>query len=69
MNKQMYKEQLGDLITENNQLKKRIKELETELYFINRNNKIEQVVSENSSQMDIFDDTSQMDIFEDDKDV
>ena len=56
MNKQMYKEQLGDLITENNQLKKRIKELETELYFINRNNKIEQVVSENSSQMDIFDD-------------
>ena len=44
MNKQMYKEQLGDLKTENKQLKKRIKELETELYFCYRNNKIEELV-------------------------
>ena len=40
MNKEDYKEQMGKLIEENSRLKDKVKELETELYFTNRNNKI-----------------------------
>ena len=40
MNKTEYKEQLGKLLTENSQLKEKIKELETELYFKYRNEKV-----------------------------
>ena len=40
MDKQSYKEELGKLISENSELKAKIKELETELYFCYRNNKI-----------------------------
>ena len=40
MDKSQYKEQLGKLLTENSQLKEKIKELETELYFKYRNEKV-----------------------------
>ena len=46
MDKQGYKEELGKLILENSELKEKIKELETELYFCNRNNKIEKEVND-----------------------
>ena len=40
MDKAEYKEQFGKLLTENSQLKEKIKELETELYFKYRNEKV-----------------------------
>ena len=40
MDKTEYKEQFGKLLTENSQLKEKIKELETELYFKYRNEKV-----------------------------
>tara|TARA_Y100000593_G_C4145956_1_gene254616 strand:- start:323 stop:577 length:255 start_codon:yes stop_codon:yes gene_type:complete len=62
MNKEEYKEQIGKLITENSELKNRVEELETELYFVSRNNKIDRVVDE--KQTNLFDDNKQMNIFE-----
>ena len=46
MDKQSYKEELGKLISENSKLKEKIKELETELYFCHRNNKIKKVTND-----------------------
>tara|TARA_B100000579_G_scaffold420704_1_gene420701 strand:- start:150 stop:479 length:330 start_codon:yes stop_codon:yes gene_type:complete len=53
MDKNSYKEIVSQQSIEISELKERIKELETELYFVTRNNKIEQLVDE--KQMDLFD--------------
>ena len=45
MDKQMYKELVADLMRKETKLKEKIKELETELYFCYRNNKIEKEVN------------------------
>ena len=44
MDKQMYKELVADLMRKETKLKEKIKELETELYFCYRNNKIEKEI-------------------------
>tara|TARA_Y100001973_G_C5150694_1_gene307936 strand:+ start:625 stop:795 length:171 start_codon:yes stop_codon:yes gene_type:complete len=56
MTKEEYKDQMGKLISENTKLKDKVKELETELYFIYRNNKIENVMrdKDNESQLELF---------------
>ena len=41
MDKQAYKQLVADLLIKESILKEKIKELETELYFCHRNNKIE----------------------------
>ena len=46
MDKNGYKEIVAQQMAEISELKGRIKELETELYFVTRNNKIEELVDE-----------------------
>ena len=46
MDKQGYKEEMSKLISENSELKAKIKELETELYFCHRNNKIDKEIND-----------------------
>ena len=46
MDKQGYKEEMSKLISENSELKEKIKQLETELYFCYRNKKIEKEVDD-----------------------
>ena len=45
MDKEMYKQMISDYMRSEAKLKERIKELETELYFCYRNNKIEKEVN------------------------
>ena len=53
MDKNGYKEIVAQQMAEISELKEKVKELETELYFATRNNKMEQIVDE--KQMDLFD--------------
>ena len=53
MDKNGYKEIVAQQMAEISELKEKVKELETELYFTTRNNKMEQIVDE--KQMDLFD--------------
>ena len=46
MDKEMYKQMIADYMRRESKLEERIKELETELYFCHRNNKIEKVVND-----------------------
>tara|TARA_B100000287_G_scaffold117085_1_gene109018 strand:- start:937 stop:1080 length:144 start_codon:yes stop_codon:yes gene_type:complete len=46
MDKQGYKEEMSKLISENSELKEKIKQLETELYFCHRNNKIDKEIND-----------------------
>ena len=46
MDKQDYKEEMSKLISENSELKEKIKQLETELYFCHRNNKIDKEIND-----------------------
>ena len=46
MDKQSYKEEMSKLISENSELKEKIKQLETELYFCHRNNKIDKEIND-----------------------
>ena len=62
MDKQQYKEQVSKLISENSTLKERVKELETQLYFITRNNKIDEMVED--KQRNLFDSSEQLDVFD-----
>ena len=62
MDKQQYKEQVSKLISENSTLKERVKELETQLYFITRNNKIDEMVDD--KQRNLFDSSEQLDVFD-----
>ena len=62
MDKQQYKEQVGELMSENSKLKERIKELETQLYFITRNNKIDEMMD--NRQRDLFNNSEQLDVFD-----
>jgi predicted RNase H-like nuclease len=45
MDKQMYKQLVAEYMRSESELKEKIKELETELYFCRRNNKIEKEVN------------------------
>ena len=47
MDKEQYKEQVGKLIEENSRLKDKVKELETELYYWNRNKKLVESTEKN----------------------
>ena len=63
MDKQQYKEQVGELMSENGKLKERIKELETQLYFVTRNNKIDDMVDDrdiSDKQRNLFDSSEQL---------
>ena len=67
MDKQQYKEQVSKLISENSTLKERVKELETQLYFITRNNKIDEMVDHrdiSDKQRTLFDSSEQLDVFD-----
>ncbi len=67
MDKQQYKEQVSKLISENSTLKERVKELETQLYFITRNNKIDEMVDHrdiSDKQRNLFDSSEQLDVFD-----
>ena len=61
MDKQQYKDKMGELMSENSKLKEKIKELETQLYFITRNNKIDKMVDD--KQRNLFDNSEQLDVF------
>ena len=61
MDKQQYKDKMGELMSENSKLKEKIKELETQLYFITRNNKIDEMVDD--KQRNLFDNSEQLDVF------
>ena len=45
MDKEMYKQMIADYMRRESKLEERIKELETELYFCHRNNKIKKDVN------------------------
>ena len=45
MDKEMYKQMIADYMRREAKLEEKIKELETELYFCNRNNKIKKVTN------------------------
>ena len=67
MDKQQYKEQVGVLMSENSKLKERVKELETQLYFITRNNKIDEMVDDrdiSDKQRNLFDSSEQLGVFD-----
>tara|TARA_Y100000361_G_C11077312_1_gene299056 strand:+ start:545 stop:751 length:207 start_codon:yes stop_codon:yes gene_type:complete len=67
VDKQQYKEQVSKLISENSTLKERVKELETQLYFITRNNKIDEMVDHrdiSDKQRNLFDSSEQLDVFD-----
>ena len=67
MDKQQYKEQVGELMSENSKLKERVKELETHLYFITRNNKIDEMVDDrdiSDKQRNLFDSSEQLGVFD-----
>ena len=67
MDKQQYKDKMGELMSENSTLKERIKELETRLYFITRNNKIDEMVDHrdiSDKQRNLFDSSEQLDVFD-----
>ena len=67
MDKQQYKEQVSKLISENSKLKERVKELETQLYFITRNNKIDDMVDDrdiSDKQRNLFDSSEQLGVFD-----
>ena len=67
MDKQQYKDKMGELMSENSTLKERIKELETQLYFITRNNKIDEMVDHrdiSDKQRNLFDSSEQLDVFD-----
>lgn len=67
MDKQQYKEQVSKLISENSTLKERVKELETQLYFVTRNNKIDEMVDHrdiSDKQRNLFDSSEQLDVFD-----
>ena len=67
MDKQQYKDKMGELMSENSKLKERIKELETQLYFITRNNKIDEMVDDrdiSNKQRNLFDSSEQLDVFD-----
>ena len=67
MDKQQYKDKMGELMSENSKLKERIKELETQLYFITRNNKIDEMVDHrdiSDKQRNLFDSSEQLDVFD-----
>ena len=67
MDKQQYKEQVSKLISENSTLKERVKELETQLYFITRNNKIDEMVDHrdiSDKQRNLFDSSEQLGVFD-----
>ena len=67
MDKQQYKEQVGELMSENSKLKERVKELETQLYFITRNNKIDEMVDDrdiSDKQRNLFDSSEQLGVFD-----
>ena len=67
MDKQQYKDKMGELMSENSTLKERIKELETQLYFITRNNKIDEMVDDrdiSNKQRNLFDSSEQLDVFD-----
>ena len=51
MDKQSYKEEMSKLISENSELKEKVKELETKLYFKDRNMMLE-LTMENSELRD-----------------
>ena len=53
MDKQSYKEEMSKLISENSELKEKVKELETKLYFKDRNMMLE-LTMENSELKDII---------------
>ena len=46
MDKEMYKQLIAEYMRRESELKEKIKELETELYFCRRNNKIEKEVND-----------------------
>tara|TARA_B100001113_G_scaffold151551_1_gene124224 strand:+ start:562 stop:813 length:252 start_codon:yes stop_codon:yes gene_type:complete len=62
MDKNSYKEIVSQQSIEISELKERIKELETELYFVTRNNKIEELVDE--KQGNLFNNDKQTNLFE-----
>ena len=67
MDKQQYKEQVSKLISENSKLKERVKELETQLYFVTRNNKIDEMVDDrdiSDKQRNLFDSSEQLGVFD-----
>ncbi len=67
MDKQQYKEQVSKLISENSKLKERVKELETQLYFVTRNNKIDDMVDDrdiSDKQRNLFDSSEQLGVFD-----
>ena len=61
MDKNGYKEIVAQQMAEISELKERIKELETELYFVTRNNKIEELVDE--KQGNLFHNDKQTNLF------
>ena len=60
MDIQMYKDRIGSLIIENTKLKQENEELKNKIYFLSRNNRIEDMVDErdisDKNQMRLFDD-------------
>ena len=56
----MYKDRIGSLIIENTKLKQENEELKNKIYFLSRNNRIEDMVDErdisDKNQMRLFDD-------------
>tara|TARA_Y100000996_G_scaffold29926_1_gene21262 strand:+ start:29 stop:235 length:207 start_codon:yes stop_codon:yes gene_type:complete len=67
VDKQQYKEQVSKLISENSKLKERVKELETQLYFVTRNNKIDDMVDDrdiSDKQRNLFDSSEQLGVFD-----
>ena len=67
MDKQQYKDKMGELMSENSKLKERIKELETQLYFVTRNNKIDDMVDDrdiSDKQRNLFDSSEQLGVFD-----
>ena len=67
MDKQQYKDKMGELMSENSKLKERVKELETQLYFITRNNKIDEMVDDrdiSNKQRNLFDNSEQLGVFD-----
>ena len=58
---------MSKLISENSKLKERVKELETQLYFVTRNNKIDDMVDDrdiSDKQRNLFDSSEQLGVFD-----
>ena len=60
MDIQVYKDRIGSLIIENSKLKQENEELKNKIYFLTRNNKIEDMIDErdisDKNQMRLFND-------------